>query len=437
MKGLNFMQISLFCNYSFYLKTSPFHIKYHAIFLALENVWRSIPHQQKTGRKGYDTLSYIKALVYKHLQGIKSIPELLRDLHSRPELCEMMGFIPNVLPHSSRFYHFLGHIKNSELQEIFHANNKVLINSGIVSLDILIADSKPVMANTKHNNPKNPSRSLDKTKKIKRNPMATFGYYSYQKQPTSNKKDFSYFWGYRTHVLVSEEGIPLIEVTKPNNISDDQIAKSLLKKLKRVYGQKKGRIFIADSAYDSKHLYNFIVNEMKSKPFIPINPRNKQPEKLLGANGLPLCQAGLEMKYAGLCKEATRTRKKFRCPIKHGSQKEKAKLETECPCNNPKFNTGKCYGCTAYIDVTDDARSQVPRQSKFYEDTYAKRTENERYFSRLGDREAEQTTHFKYHSIRNQMTIAHLALSLVASAAAIILKQPDKKRCFRSFADAI
>ena len=62
------------------------------------------------------------------------------------------------------------------------------------------------------------------------------------------------------------------------------------------------------------------------------------------------------------------------------------------------------------------------------------RTEVERYFSRLGDREVEQTTHYKIRSIKNQMTIAHLSMSLVAYAAAILLNQPDKIRCFRTFA---
>ena len=58
----------------------------------------------------------------------------------------------------------------------------------------------------------------------------------------------------------------------------------------------------------------------------------------------------------------------------------------------------------------------------------------ERYFSRLGDREVEQTTHYDMRSIRNQMTIAHLSLSLIAYAAAVLMKQPDKIRCYRTFA---
>ncbi len=63
------------------------------------------------------------------------------------------------------------------------------------------------------------------------------------------------------------------------------------------------------------------------------------------------------------------------------------------------------------------------------------RTGVERYFSRLGPREVEDTTLFNYRSVRNQMTIAHLTLNLVAVAAAIVLQQPDKTRCYKTFAD--
>jgi hypothetical protein len=425
------MQISLFCDYRGYANS-----KYESLFLALEESFGSVAKKRGPGRIGYGDLVYLKALVYKHAEEISSIPELLRNLQRSPVICEMIGLRYDSLPDLSRFYAFLAKTKNSEIQTIHHAAVKSLIGGGVVSTDVLIADSQPVMANTRHNNPKNPGRSLNKEDKIPRNPKATLGYYSYLKQPFSNGKQFSYFWGFRTHVLVSEEGIPLVEITKPNNLADNRIALMLLRKLVRVYGQKKGRIFIGDSAYDHRHLYNFIKDEIKGQACIPINPRNQQPDKLLGENGHPICQGGLEMKYCGITESEGRTRKKFRCPIIAGSRKEKAELPDECPCDHERFCAGKCYGCTAYIDVTDDARAQVPRQSAWYEQTYHKRTGVERYFSRLGRREAEQTRHFNYRSVRNQMSIAHLTLALTAVAAAFILEQPDKIRCFRSFADA-
>ena len=142
------------------------------------------------------------------------------------------------------------------------------------------------------------------------------------------------------------------------------------------------------------------------------------------------------MKFPGICREPHRTRKRFRCPIKAGTQKEKSNLPEQCPINHKRFCKGKCYGCTAYIDITDDHRSRVTRESKRYKQSYKLRTEVERYFSRLGPREIEEMSTCKYRSVRNQMTLAHLALSLNAVAAALVLKQPDQIRHWKTLAEA-
>ena len=256
-------------------------------------------------------------------------------------------------------------------------------------------------------------------------------YYSYQQ--LGAKKNLIFFWGYRTHVIVSKEGIPLVELTLPNNHTDAKVAKKLIKKLKRIYGFKKNSSFIADAGYDEKDIYNFIVGQLKCQAFIPINPRNTQPAKTLGNNGLPLCDANLEMKSNGKCKEAIRERIKFRCPIKTDKAIAQ-KYPDGCPVRHLRFFDGKQYGCTKYLDITNDERAKIPRDSANFKQTYKMRTEVERYFSRLGNREIEQTAHYKNKTIKNQMTIAHLSLSLVAFAAAILMKRPDKIRCFRTFA---
>ena len=429
------MQISLFYDYGSIFKMSSFFQKYETLFLAVESAMGGSDIRKATGRPGYGFMSFLKAFVYKNAQQIKSVPELIRDLESRPLLCDMIGFPFGKIPDESNFYRFLHEHKNSKFQELLYSSNKILLEAGVISTDIVIADSKPVKANTKENNPKNPNRSLDKTDRIKRSPKATLGYYSYLKQPVGDqKKKFSFFWGFRTHVLLSQEGVPLVEITRPNNVRDGKIAKALLRKLKDVYGQKKGRIFLGDSGYDERELYTFIKKAMKGEPYIALNPRNQQTPKDMGPHDRPLCNAGLEMKSAGLCSEEKRTRKAFRCPIRHASRKEKKSLPATCPVHHERFCSGKRFGCTKYIDVTNDARAQVPRESKEYKKTYKLRTGVERYFSRMGEREAEQTSHFNYLSIRNQMTIAHLTLSLTALAA-MILKRSDKIRCFRSFAD--
>jgi hypothetical protein len=375
----------------------------------------------------------IRAFIVKHLEEISSVPRLIDFLDAHPVLVDMCGFDNGKLPDASQFYRFLQSTNNSVLENIHLKINRILVEKNVVSLDTFIIDSKPVMAATRENNLKNPTRNTrDKTRKPKRNSQATLGYYSYQ-QLSGKNNNYIFFWGYRTHVIVSAEGIPLVETTLPNNKTDGQVAKTLIKKLKRLFKFKNGAIFIADAAYDERDIYNIIVDKMKSKALIPINPRNQKSQKILGPHGCPICKAGLEMRSAGSWTEGLRKRLKFRCPLKINRDLAQ-KYPAGCPVNHTIFSQGKAYGCTKYLDVTDDARAQVPRDTQWFKDTYRKRIVVEQYFARLGDREVEQTTHYKLRSVQNQMTIAHLSMSLIAKAAAVLMQRPDKIRCFRTFA---
>ena len=428
------LQTSFFYDLQELIRSSSLLRKYYLIFKALD---LSALKDKNTGvgADGYSNRAILRALIVKTLEQIKSIPQLIEYLQALPPLQELCGFDLGCLPDASKFYRFLANTKNSILKKIFYNNNQTLIDNNIITFDKLIIDSKPVMAATKENNLKNPNRnSTNKHKKPIRNSWATLCYYSCQ-VINGKKENMLFFWGYRTHVIVNKQGLCLVEKTLPNNITDAQVALSLLKELKRRYKFKKGSAVLADKAYDVKELYTFIVQQIKAKPFIPINPRNARDDKTFGPHGCPLCDAGIEMKSVGTWIEGNRQRLKFRCPIK-ASKKFAKKHGDTCPANNPRFNTGKCYGCTKYLDVTDDARSRVPRDSKEFKDTFKIRETVEQYFARLGDREAEKTTHYKPVAIKNQMTIAHLALTAIAVTAGVLLKQPDKIRCYRTFAKA-
>ena len=387
-------QTSLFYDLRELIRTSSLLKKYYLIFKALD---LSALKDKNTGvgANGYSNRAIIRALIVKTLEQIKSIPQLIDYLVALPPLQELCGFDLGCLPDESKFYRFLSNTNNSVIKEIFYKNNQTLIDNDIITFDKLIIDSKPVMAATKENNLKNPNRnSRNKHKRPIRNPWATLCYYSCQ-VINGKKENMLFFWGYRTHVIVSKQGVCLVEKTLPNNITDAEVAQSLLKELKRRYKFRKGSAVLADKAYDVKELYTFVVEQIKAEPFIPINPRNTKDDKEFGLHGLPLCEAVLEMK-----------------------------------------SVGKCYGCTKYLDITYDARSRVPRDSKEFKDTFKIRETVEQYFARLGDREAEQTTHYKPVAIKNQMTIAHLALTAIAIAAGVLLKRPDKIQCYRTFAKA-
>jgi hypothetical protein len=426
------MRLALFYNLQDVIRKSDFHRKYDLLFQSLD---LSTVHDTNTGagRTGYSRHAILRAFIVKHLEGIKSVPRLIEFLDAHPVLTEMCGFEMGALPDESQFYKFLSQTNTSVIETLHQAVNQKLIDADVVSLSHFIMDSKPVMAATRQNNFKNPHRNTrNKYKLPKRNLSATLSYYSYQ-QVDGQKDNFIFFWGYRTHVIVSKEGIPLVSLTLPNNATDATVAHKLIKKLKRLYRFKKGAFFIADAAYDERDFYNFIVNQFKGQAFIPINPRNQQAPKTFGPHGCPLCEAGLEMSSRGTWTEDLRQRAKFRCPIK-ASSKVALQFPDGCPIHHARFTQAKAYGCTKYLDITDDPRAQVPRDSAFFKQTFKLRTEVERYFARLGDREVEQTTHYKMRTIRNQMTIAHLSMSLIAYAAAILLDQPEKIRCFRTFA---
>lgn len=426
-------QLSLFYDYYTFVMSSNFYRKYDAIFSVLDLT--GFPDKNtKVGRTGYSRHAILRALIVKHLEEIKSIPRLIEFLDAHPMLTEMCGFPMGCLPDESQFYRFLKEVPNGRIQEIHIKINKVLIDKGMATLDTFIIDSKPVKAATRENNPKNPNRNTtNKGKKPRRNPQATLHYYSYQKK-TDGTKTFEFFWGYRTHVITSIEGIPLVETTLPNNRTDAKVAKTLIKKLKRLYKFKRGTFFIADSAYDERDIYDFIIDHLKCKAFIPINQRNTQEPKIFSPHGTPLCEAGLEMIFDSAWREGNRDRVKFRCPITT-QRKHTIKTPNICPVNHHRFTEGAAYGCTKYLDVTDDARSRVPRNSARFKETYKKRIIVEQYFSRLGEREVEQTTHYKLRSVKNQMTIAHLSQSLIALAA-VQLQRPEKIRCYRTFAQA-
>ena len=426
-------QTSFFYDLQELIRNAPLMRKYYYIFKSL-NLSALQDRNDSLGRTGHSRHAILRAFIIKHLEGIKSVPQLIKYLDSIPPLAEMCGFDLGALPDETQFYRFMKNTKNSILKALHKTANDLLIKEGLVSLDEFMLDSKPIQAATKENNFKNPNRNTtNKTKKPRRNLRATLSYYSCQ-VINGKKQNMIFFWGFRTHAVVTKEGICLVEKTLPNNITDQDAAFSLIKELKRRYRFKKGAIFLADKAYDVRELYTFIVEQMKATPYIPINPRNQKNDKTFGPHGCPICDGGFEMKSVGRWTEGNRERIKFHCPIK-ASKKFAKKHGCICPANHPSFNTGKCYGCTKYLDVTDDARSKVPRDSKEFKDTFKNRQTVEQYFSRLGDREAEQTTHYGFTAISNQMTIAHLTASLIAVAAGVLLKQPEKMRRYRTFAD--
>lgn len=99
-----------------------------------------------------------------------------------------------------------------------------------------------------------------------------------------------------------------------------------------------------------------------------------------------------------------------------------ANYSNSCPIQHLSQTQGKAQAARKSRYYPHDA----PRDTDFFKETHNLRITVEQYFSRLGDLEAEQTTHYKLRIVQNQMAITHLSVSLVASDAALLLKQPTK-----------
>jgi len=427
------IQLPLFLSFE-QVQDLPIVRKYEAIFSALD-LSHIAEFNYGVGADGTSQHALLRAFIIRSLEELKTVPALINFLEANPALKHLCGFRDGRLPHNSQFYRFLKKTKHSILEDLLVRVNRILIGEKVLGLKVTAVDSKPVRALTKENNPKNPRRNLrDKTRKPKRNPKATLGYYSYISRTDRNtkKKEYIFFWGYRTHVIVDvHSGLVLVEGTYPNNIPDEKVARKLLKKLKRLYKPKRGMIVISDAAYDERDFYTFLVKQIKAEPIIPLNPRNTQRDLKYSERGHRICQAGLEMTPAGVWRDGNRLRLKERCPLK-ASKKVAVKFPDGCPCHHPKFAG---YGCTAYQDLTDDARSRVQRDTPRFKKLYAKRIVVEQTFSRVQELEIEEARHYSLTAIRNSNTLNYLALALVALAA-VRMKKPHKIRCFRTFMQA-
>jgi hypothetical protein len=162
---LDNFQYSLFYNLQTFIESSPLYKKYFYLFQAL-NLSDLPDRNTGIGCTGFSRRAMLRALIIKNLESIKSIPRLVEYLENYPVIAEMCGFnMLKKLPDESQFYRFLKQIKHSELEKIHHKINQALIEQGVISMDTFILDSKPIMAASKENNPKNPNRNTTDKKK--------------------------------------------------------------------------------------------------------------------------------------------------------------------------------------------------------------------------------------------------------------------------------
>jgi len=371
------------------------------------------------GRNPFPKDAILCCLIYKNIRSISTLSDLVRELNEHPNLAFKLGILPSkLIPSVERFSSFLRDTPNKILESIREDLIFNLISVGEISGKFVSTDSCPVFAHVKENNLKTivKDRFL-KTKLPKGDPDARLGVYV--TFPNENQKKISYFWGYKNHVVIDAlSELPVSEMIKPANIHDSNLLIPQLKYLKDTFCLPIEAV-IADSAFDSSAIIEFIVKELNAKPVIAKNPRGNQnlDLKMSSTKGAPICIAGFEMLSRGIFfdKIQNRKRHKFICPIK-GSKKF-AKKVSICPWWHPKFLNGS--GCITYlrVDVDESIRRSIDYGSETFKKLYNLRVGSERTFSRLLSICMQSPSVTGLNAVSNHCTIAHITVLAVALAA--------------------
>ena len=109
--------------------------------------------------------------------------------------------------------------------------------------------------------------------------------------------------------------LPPTEITRPANVQESKLFISIFTQIREEFNIPIKDV-LGDSIYDAEYILDFIINDLKAKPYLAINPRRsrKNDTKLSKSGGL-ICLAGFEMIYWGKFKDRGKTRLKFVCPI--------------------------------------------------------------------------------------------------------------------------
>jgi hypothetical protein len=378
----------------------------------------------KTGRKSPKE-ALLCAFVVMKCEGFSQITDLWDCLNNNLLIAHYCGFdIMKPLPSYWTFDRFIRKLDNKILKDVMQNQVVKLAEFGIIDTSFIGLDSTPVAANTANNNPKSfRKEKFKKENQPKSDKDCGLGVHTASNQ--HNEKKYEFYWGYKNHVLVDcITGLPIYELTTTADVADCTVALDILERTNYFLSVQECS-FIGDKAFDVKDIYNSVKNLYDGECFIPINPRNTKDLKLLPI-GHPLCDAGLAMNKDGKDTSRNRTRQKFSCPFKY------SKDDSACPCNHPKFFTGKkSRGCVRKITVPDDYRLSIDRQCASFKSVYALRTECERYNSRFKASGQERLWVRNGKSAENLNSVAHISLLAIAIAV-VVTRAETSYRCLKS-----
>lgn len=404
----------------------PPPVRYDTLF---EHLPQLSENRTGTGRPPFSQNTLLKGLIYKALRSIPTLSELAFELRNNPSLRPVMGLsLYKSGPSVERFSHFLRSADNQILQSLRRQLVLILIQEKVIGGANIALDSCPIPVQVKQNNLKTSVKDrFDKTQIPPGDPQARLGVSIHFPNPFQKK--VTYFWGYRNHVISDTDSeLPLWEITRPANVSENIIALILLQAVTQTL-KLSPEVVSADANYDDEKILRLVVEDMQALPVIPQNPRRAAGENYTIKRGKVHCAAGLEMYRKGKMrpKKTGILYCQYTCPIHYGKERSKYLV---CPIIEERFFQGK--GCNVLIRLEPSVRQNIPYDTEYFKEEYRKRTSVERIFSRLLTVAMQKPTGTGLKAVSNHVTIAHIAVLLVALAAHKA-GHKDKIRFVKSF----
>lgn len=405
----------------------PPAVRYDMLFQSLPE----LPERRAaTGRPPISRNSVMKALIYKALRRIPTLRDLQDELNNNPCVAQVLALNPlKSAPSVERFSSFLHDTDNQELKTIHRQLVQSLLADGALTGTSLAIDSCPIVVPLRENNLKTSmANRFDKTRHPSGDADATLGVMIHYPNPFQKK--VHYFWGYRNHIINdTATELPLGETTAPAHIHERHIAKPLILETQKML-HLNIQVVVADANFDAESFLQFVIRDLHALAIVPHNPRNTQSQGYRIDGDQVLCAASLPMYRKGKMRH-TRTGIlycQWACPLVYDRKVRPQYLL--CPASHPKFFKGK--GCNVLIRLQPSIREHIDYGTAKFKELYDTRTSVERIFSRLLSLAMQHPTVRGLQAIRNHVTLAHIAVLLVALTAHRT-KQTDKMRFVRSF----
>ena len=105
------------------------------------------------------------------------------------------------------------------------------------------------------------------------------------------------------------------ETTRSANVQESKFFITLFTQIREEFNIPIKSIH-GDSIYDAEYILDFIINDLKVKPYLARNPRrSRRSDTKLSKSGDLICLAGFEMIYWSKFKDRGKTHLKFVAPL--------------------------------------------------------------------------------------------------------------------------